>query len=145
MNAISIPANIELSFPFELSRLIGSLPVLESEEEELYWYLFKSVAKVLHCDDKDPREFMLIKTIVDCDWLNLRYERAKTRSIDLRFQEALANILERIIEDDTIDISRKRMRRDLLEIGLAMRKRKKRSNNIFGTMALMKILSSWKL
>jgi hypothetical protein len=50
---------------------------------------------------------MLIKTIVDCDWLNLRYERAKTEIIDLRFQEALANILERIIDDDTSVISRK--------------------------------------
>jgi hypothetical protein len=50
---------------------------------------------------------MLTKTIVDCDWLNLRYERAKTKIIDLRFWEALANILERIIEDDTIVISRK--------------------------------------
>jgi hypothetical protein len=88
----------------EIGCMIFNLPVLNSEEEARYWNLFESLVDALRPDDS--HEFLLIKTIVDCDWQNNRYELAKARIIDLRFQEALANVLCPILEEGTIKISR---------------------------------------
>ena len=92
------PARIEISFVF------GSLPVLESEGDANYWQFVERVSEALEPDDF--HEWMLVKTIVDCDWQNMRYERNRARWVDLRRVEALANILRSILEKDTIQHSR---------------------------------------
>jgi hypothetical protein len=97
--------------PKEISDAIGCLPVLECEEEEHYWSIFESVA--LEIGPKDFHEWFQVKTIVDCDWQNIRYERIRACAIDLRFQEALANVLRPILEEETIKHSREQ---DALEL-----------------------------
>jgi hypothetical protein len=87
----------------EMSFVIGSLPVLNSEEQNMYWALYESIVKALKPDD--PHEYLLMKTIADCDWQTIRYERAKSRIIDLKFKEALKNVLRPLMEKGTILIS----------------------------------------
>jgi hypothetical protein len=89
--------------PKEISDAIGWLPILECEDKELYWSIFERMA--LEIAPKDLHEWFQVKTMVDCDWQNLRYERSKMCAIDLRFREALANVLRPILEEETIEHS----------------------------------------
>jgi hypothetical protein len=99
-----IPPAVAPRIPFEISAIFLTLPVLESEDKRVYWRTFERMADEL--EPEDTHEWMLTKTIVDCDWQAMRYERTKSRVIDLRFREALANILRSILEDETIKHSR---------------------------------------
>jgi len=109
----NIPPAIASRVPLEVSDVIGTLPVLESEEPSLYWQMFQNLAVPL--EPEDVHEWMLVKTIADCDWQAVRYERIKSRIIDLRFKEALINILRSILEEDTIKHSREQDARELAE------------------------------
>ena len=90
--------------PEKISFVMGSLPVIYSEDRIMYWNFYEAIVDTLRPDD--VHEFMLVETIANCDWEIIRYKRAKARIIDLRFQEALANVLRPIIEEGTIIISR---------------------------------------
>jgi hypothetical protein len=87
----------------EVSSAIGCLPVLHSEDQSMYWALYESIVTVLKPEDQ--HEYLLIKTIADCDWQTIRYERAKSRIIDLKFKEALKNVLCPLMEKGIIQIS----------------------------------------
>jgi hypothetical protein len=97
--------------PKEISDAIGWLPVLECEDKALYWSILERVG--LEIGPKDLHEWFQVKTMVDCDWQNLRYERIKMCAIDRHFQEALANVLRPILEEETIEHSREQ---DALEL-----------------------------
>jgi len=109
----NIPPAIASRVPLEVSDVIGTLPVLESEEPSLYWQMFQNLAVPL--EPEDVHEWMLVKTIADCDWQAIRYERIKSRIIDLRFKEALINILHSILEEETIKHSREQDAQELAE------------------------------
>jgi hypothetical protein len=109
----NIPPAIASRVPLEVSDVIGTLPVLESEEPSLYWQMFQNLAVPL--EPEDVHEWMLVKTIADCDWQAIRYERIKSRIIDLRFKEALVNILRSILEEETIKHSREQDAQELAE------------------------------
>jgi hypothetical protein len=66
-------------------------------------------------EPEDVHEWMLVKTIADCDWQAIRYERTKSRIIDLRLKEALINILRSILEEETIKHSREQDAQELAE------------------------------
>jgi hypothetical protein len=136
MNKIKLPSKLNDAL-IQIGYIIGTSPVLNSEEEAMYWHLFESIVDTLR--PEDPHEFFLIKTIVDSDWQNNRYERAKAKIIDLRAKEALANILRRIIEDGTIIISREEDAEQLAQDFYPTPKRKKQSKTISLTMVLMKM------
>jgi hypothetical protein len=100
--------------PIEIADIIGAiLPICGFEDPQQYWGLFEQIALPLRL--KDYHEYMIVKTIVDCHWQNNRYERAKARMIDLRFREALFNILVEIVEEDTIKVSRGQDAKELVE------------------------------
>ena len=106
-----IPPAVAPRIPFEISDIFVTLPVLESEDKHVYWRMFERMADEL--EPEGVHEWMLTKTIVDCDWQDIRYERIKSRVIDLRFREALANVLRSILEEETIKHSREQ---DALEL-----------------------------
>jgi len=86
-----------------MSFVIGCLPVLNSGDQKMYWDLYESIVTALRPEDQ--HEYLLIKTIADCDWQTIRYERAKSRIIDLKFKEALKNVLCQLMEKGIILIS----------------------------------------
>jgi hypothetical protein len=91
---------VKLYVPDEIGNLIGNLPILECEDGELYMSMLERVAREVV--PRDLHEWFQVKTMVDCDWWNVRYERSRACAIDLRFQEALASILRPILEEGTI-------------------------------------------
>jgi hypothetical protein len=95
----------------EMSFVIGCLPVLNSEDKNMYWELYESIVRALRPEDQ--HEYLLMKTIADCDWQAMRYERAKSRIIDLKFKEALKNVICQLMEKGTILISAERDADDL--------------------------------
>jgi hypothetical protein len=107
------PPAIARRIPFEISDFFLTLPVLDSEDPRDYWRMFESMADEL--EPEGVHEWMVTKTIVDCDWQAIRYERIKSRTIDLRFKDALVNILRSILEEETIERSREQDALDLAQ------------------------------
>src|ERR1700730_14309752 len=107
------PPAIARRIPFEISDFFLTLPVLDSEDPRDYLRMFESMVDEL--EPEGVHEWMVTKTIVDCDWQAIRFERIKSRTIDLRFKDALVNILRSILEEETIERSREQDALDLAQ------------------------------
>jgi hypothetical protein len=52
--------------PEKISFVMGSLPVIYSEDRIMYWNFYEAIVDTLRPDD--VHEFMLVETIANCDW-----------------------------------------------------------------------------